>query len=164
MSAGKARHDGTNITDSFGESMSEAAAALHLSCFAYLSIPRQQAASRVRRQAHHTVLDLRSAEGPILEPLGEQAQARSIPEHQLDPIVPPRRSDVSDTVATMHLCFEVDDLSEVNKRGRYGQASGRQSCAVYEATIQIAQVGTLKRSAALLLMYARGTAIAAVPL
>ena len=50
--------------------------------------PLQQRRQLRRRQAHHTVLNLRPAEDSILEPLGEQAQTRSVPEHQLDPIRP----------------------------------------------------------------------------
>src|SRR3984957_4023780 len=39
-----------------------------------------------RRQSNDAILDLRPAELAILEPLGEQANARSIPENQLHPI------------------------------------------------------------------------------
>jgi hypothetical protein len=39
-------------------------------------------------KSHHAVFDLRPAEDAVLQPLGEQAQTRAIPEDQLDPVRP----------------------------------------------------------------------------
>ena len=37
-------------------------------------------------KTHHPILDLRPAELTVLEPLGEQAHAYSVPEYQLHPV------------------------------------------------------------------------------
>jgi hypothetical protein len=46
--------------------------------------PQQRRQLR-RRQTHHAV-DLRPAEDAVLQPLGEQAQTRSVPKDQFDPV------------------------------------------------------------------------------
>ena len=61
--------------------------------------PFQQRRQLRSRQTHHAVFDLWPAEDAVIQPLGKQAQTRTIPEDQLDPVRtlgpehrPPRRT------------------------------------------------------------------------
>src|ERR1700684_176107 len=53
--------------------------------------PFEQRLKLRRRQPHHPVLDLGPTELALLEPLGEEAQSRTIPPDQLHPIGPHAR-------------------------------------------------------------------------
>ena len=48
--------------------------------------PFEQRRELRRRQTHHAVLDLRPTELAVLQPLGEQAHAGSVPKHHLHPV------------------------------------------------------------------------------
>src|SRR4029078_2759014 len=50
--------------------------------------PFEQRRQFRRRQTHHAILNLRPAEDAFLEPLGEQAQTRTVPEDQIYPVRP----------------------------------------------------------------------------
>src|SRR6202047_3540361 len=75
----------------------------------------QQRRQLRRRQSHYTILDLRPAEDTVLEPLGEQAQARAIPEHQLDPIR---------TLCTEHIYSARERIGRHDLANQRGQTLG----------------------------------------
>jgi hypothetical protein len=77
------------------------------------------------RQPHDTVLDLRPAERALLEPLGEQAKASSIPEDQLHPVSAlgaehkdRTRIGIGAQMFLHHRRQPVHALTEVNRSGR----------------------------------------------
>src|SRR5215210_7263157 len=56
--------------------------------------PLQKSTELRRRQAHHPVPDARPLEATLFELLGHEAQARSVPPDQLDPVAALRPEDI----------------------------------------------------------------------